>query len=144
MTAKQPSPGSPPEAPVGQQEVERLAQEVDAARASLGQLVGHLDRKRHALTRKLPLVLISAALVGVVLGGIALAVARRRRRQALPSKLERLRAALGRIAAHPERLGSTTTGYRKIATGAATAGGSVLAKHLAKKLLHPGFGDQDG
>ena len=117
--------------------VRRLTREVDTARDDLGHLVDRLDRKRHAVVRKLPLVLISLALIGVAAGGIAIAVSRRRRRHQLPSKLRRLGAALRRVAAEPERLARDAGTSRKVAGGAATAAGSVLAKLLAEKLLIP-------
>jgi|KBSSwiStaDraftv2_1062776.scaffolds.fasta_scaffold220526_3 hypothetical protein len=59
-------------------EIERLASEVDAARDRLGHLVSRLDRKRDAVGRKVPLVLLLAAFA---LGaGIAVATARTRSR----------------------------------------------------------------
>jgi hypothetical protein len=116
--------------------VRRLTHEVDTARDDLGHLVDRLDRKRHAVARKLPLVLISLALIGVTAGGIAIAVSRRRRRQQLPSKLRRLGVALRRVADEPERLAGDAGASRKAAGGAATAAGSVLAKLLAEKLVH--------
>jgi hypothetical protein len=117
--------------------VRRLTREVDTARDDLGRLVDRLDHKRQAVVRKLPLVLISLALIGVAAGGIALAVSRRRRRQQLPSKLRRLGAALRRVAAEPERLAGDAGTSRQVAGGAATAAGSVLAKLLAEKILNP-------
>jgi hypothetical protein len=118
------------------EKVRRLTREVDTARDDLGHLVDRLDRKRHAAVRKLPLVLISLALIGVAAGGIAIAVSRRRRRQQLPSKLRRLGVAMRRVAAEPERLAGEAGTSRKVAGGAATAAGSVLAKLLAEKLVH--------
>ncbi len=53
-------------------EVERLASEVDAARDKLGHLVSRLDRKRYAMGRKVPLVLLSLAVVAI---GSVIAVA---------------------------------------------------------------------
>jgi hypothetical protein len=117
--------------------VRRLTREVDTARDDLGHLVDRLDRKRHAVARKLPLILISLALIGVAAGGIAIAVSRRRRRQQLPSKLRGLGAALRRVSAEPERLAGDAGTSRKVAGGAATAASSVLAKLLAEKLLTP-------
>jgi hypothetical protein len=48
-----------------EQKVEQLASEVDAARDSLGKLVTRLDRKRHAVGRKLPLALVLLAIAAI-------------------------------------------------------------------------------
>ena len=48
-----------------EQMVEQLASEVDVARDSLGQLVMRLDRKRHAVGRTVPLVLVLLALAAI-------------------------------------------------------------------------------
>ncbi len=61
------------------QEIERLASEVDVARDRLGYLVARLDRKRHAAGRKVGLVLLSLAAVAIG-SGIAVAAALARRR----------------------------------------------------------------
>ena len=72
----------------------------------------------------------------MVAGGIALAVARRRRRHSIRTRVVRLRTALRRIAAHPERLGEAQPKVgRKILSAGGTAIASVIGKRLAKRLV---------
>jgi hypothetical protein len=124
-------------APTDEEKIRRLASEVDQARENLGHLVGNLDRKRHALIRRLPVLWWSLAAAGLVGAGIAIAVAAKRRQQRIPRKLGRLRAALGRVADEPDRLTDKVemAPSAKVAVGIATAAGSVLAKYLAQRLV---------
>ena len=81
-----------------EQTVEQLASEVDAARDRLGELVTRLDRRRQAVGRQVPLVLVFLAIAAIG-GSVARAVARRwawRREVPLP-RLTRFKAALRRL-----------------------------------------------
>ena len=127
-----------------QQQVERLEHDVDRIRAHIGELIRELDHRRHdAFDLRFQLrhnarrvVLIGAALLGMVAGGIALAVARRRRRRSIRSRVVRLRTALRRIAAHPERVGEPQPKVgRKVLAAGGAAIASALGKRLAKRLV---------
>jgi hypothetical protein len=128
----------------GRNDVERLEHDVDRIRSNIGELVRELDFRRHeAFDLKLQfrrhgrrLVLIGTAIVGLVAGAIALAIARRRRRHSVRARVAGLRAALRRIAAHPERVAeSTPSATRKMAAAGGAAIASVLGKRLAKRLV---------
>ena len=72
-------------------EIERLASEVDAARDRLGHLVSRLDRKRDAVGRKVPLVLLLAAFAVGAAIAVATARAPGRRVAADPGLLRSIR-----------------------------------------------------
>jgi ABC-type uncharacterized transport system fused permease/ATPase subunit len=109
--------------------VRELGNETDGVRRELDELVMELDRRRHqALDWRLqvrrharPLALLGAGLVVVVGSGVAVSIARNRRRQTLAARVsdltdwaERLRLALGRIVADPDRLASKEPPRRRI------------------------------
>jgi hypothetical protein len=128
----------------GEHEVDQLEREVDRIRNNIGELIRELNHRRHdALDLRLQLrehagrvVLVGVAFVAVIAGGIALAVARLRRRHSIRLRVSRLRAALRRIAAHPERLAERGPSVsRKIAAAGGSAIASVLGKRLARRLV---------
>jgi hypothetical protein len=128
----------------GRQEVERLEQEVDQIRGNIGGLIRELNHRRHeALDIKLQfrrhagrVVLVGVAVVALVAGGIALFAARLRRRHSIRARVNRLRTALRRIAAHPERVAERTpTVSRKMMAAGGGAIASAFGKRIAKRLI---------
>jgi len=128
----------------GDNEVDELEREVDRIRSNIGELVRELNRRRHeAFDLRLQLrhhagrvVLAGATVVVLIAGGIALALARLRRRRSIRVRVGRLREALRRIAAHPEHLGERGPSVsRKVAAAGGSAIASVLGKRLAKRLV---------
>jgi hypothetical protein len=122
---------------------EALQRDIERLRGDLANTVGELDRRRHAMfdvraqlrLHLLPMILGTAALIGLVAGGIALAVRRHRREQQLPARLARLREALGRMVDKPKRVANDPGVGRKIAAAAGGAAASLVAKRLVKQLL---------
>jgi len=120
-----------------------VQQEVVAARQDLDLLVGELDRRRHAMfdvrgqlrKRPVPFILGGLALLTAVGGTVALIVARRRRHNAWPQRVQRLRRAISQAVRHPDRAHDEPSPARKIGTAGGTAAASVLAKVLAQRLL---------
>jgi hypothetical protein len=120
-----------------------LQEEVVEIRDDLTGLVNELDHRRHDLfdVRKqlsrhaIPLVLGGLGVVGLVAGGWALAARRRRRRQALSSRVARLRQALARMIDKPERVARSPGTAERIAGAAATAIVSVVARRLAERMI---------
>ncbi len=128
----------------GEHEVDELEREVDRIRNNIGELVRELNHRRHeAFDLRLQLrhhagrvVLAGAAVVALIAGGIALALARLRRRRSIRVRVGRLREALHRIAAHPEHLAERGPSVsRKVAAAGGSAIASVLGKRLAKRLV---------
>jgi hypothetical protein len=121
------------------QQADDLQHEIEAIRDDLAGMVGELDRRRHELLdlrrNAVPLIAIGVALLAVATGGITLAVARRRRRARLGPRLERLREAVERMIDKPSRVANTPGVGRKIVGAGGAAAASVLAKHLAKRLV---------
>jgi hypothetical protein len=126
-------------------DAERLQRDIEAIRGELGGLVGELDHRRHELfdfrlqLRRHAVAFGVGALVaaGLVAGGVALGVMRRRRRQRLPARLRRLRTAVARMIDAPDKVAkpAPNTG-RKIAAAGGSAAASVVAKRLAARLIH--------
>lgn len=125
-----------------------LQKEVVAARAGLDRLVGELDRRRHALfdvrgqfrRHPLPLILCGLAVVAAIGGSITLYVVHRRRRNAWPRRVQRLRRSLAATIRHPDRNHDEPSAGHKIGVAGGTAAASVLAKALAQRLLHSNSG----
>ena len=94
-------------------EVDELEREVDRIRSNIGELIRELNHRRHeALDLRLQLrqhagrvLLVGAVVVATIAGGIALALARLRRRRSIRLRVSQLRGALRRLAKHPERPG---------------------------------------
>ena len=93
-------------------EVDSLEREVDRIRNNIGALVRELNHRRHqAFDLKLQLrehagrlLLAGVAVASLIAGTIVLAAVRLRRRRSVKTRMTRLREALRRIAAHPERV----------------------------------------
>lgn len=125
-------------------EADRLQHEVEAIRGNLGGLISELDHRRHEMfdirgqvrRHVLPVAIGGALVVGLIAGGIALAVVRKRRRDALPSRLRRLRRAVARMIDEPDRVAKGDPNMAlKIVTAGGTATASVLGKRLASRLV---------
>lgn len=117
---------------------------IDEIRDHLGALVSELDRRRRdAMDLKLQfrrrpvtLVLAAVAAVGMLAGAVALVVVHWHHRRSLVGRADRMRVALRRVARRPELLAEPEPTVRhKIAAAGGTALASVLAKHLAKRLV---------
>ena len=127
----------------GPEQAELLQRDIERLRSDLANTVGELDRRRHDLLDvrgqlrrpPVPIVRVAAALLALAAGGIALAVTRRRRRQELPARLERLREALQRMVAKPNRVATDPGVGRKIVAAAGGAAASLTAKKLVGKLF---------
>ena len=133
------------------EKVESLERDIDRIRDNVGDLVGELNQRRHdAFDLRLQFhrhargfVLVAAAMVGAIAGAIALVLARRRHRHSLVGRTVRMRhaargwrRALGRMAAHPDRLlerGPSVS--RKMAAAGGAAMASVIGKRLAMRLV---------
>jgi hypothetical protein len=124
------SGGSPPEV-----RTEQLATEMDNGRGRLSVLANELERRARRVGGPLLIVGVAAfAAAGIAL--ITHAVTRARRRQRTPARLLRLWEALRRMSEHPEQVAEPTPKVsRKIVAAAAASAGSVLARHLAKRLV---------
>lgn len=117
-------------------EIER---EIEHLRTRLDRSLAELDRRRHELTdvklqmRKHPQVFIGAgAVVVLMLGGVAFAVWRSRKREELPQKARRFRVALGRAVDKPEKVArGEAPAWEKIVA----AVGTTIAVSVTKKLL---------
>lgn len=125
-----------------------IQKQVVAARQDLDRLVGELDRRRHAMfdiraqlrRRPVPFILGGLALLTAVGGTVALIVARRRRHNAWPQRVRRLRRAISQAVRHPDRSHDEPSSARKIGTAGGTAAASVLAKVATQRLLRVGSG----
>ena len=134
--------------PAAEPDPAELQKEVVAARHDLDRLVGELDRRRHALfdlrgqlrQRPVPFILGGLALLTAVGGTVALIVARRRRHNAGPQRVQRLRHAIGQAVKHPDRSRDQPSPAKKIGTAGGTAVASVLAKAVAERLLQAARG----
>ena len=122
---------------------EALQRDIERIRDDLANTVGELDRRRHELfdvrgqlrRHPVPIVLVGAALLALAAGGIALAMSRRHRRQRLPARLERLREALQRMVAKPNRVATNPGVGRRIVAAAGGAAASLAAKKLVAKVF---------
>jgi hypothetical protein len=120
-----------------------LQKEVLAARAGLDRLVGELDRRRHALfdvrgqlrRHPVPLILGVLAVATAIGGTIALIVARRRRHNAWPRRVQRLRRSIAAAIRHPDRNHDEPSARHKIGVAGGTAAASMLAKAATGRLL---------
>ncbi|HSS40132.1 MAG TPA: hypothetical protein VLT58_15300, partial [Polyangia bacterium] len=121
----------------------QLQEEVVAARQDLDRLVGELDRRRHAFfdiraqirRNPVPFILGGLALLTALGGTVALIVTRRRRHNAWPQRVQRLRRALAEAARHPDRSHDQPSAAKKIGTAGGTAIASAMAKGATHRLL---------
>jgi hypothetical protein len=125
-------------------EVDELEREVDRIRSNIAELIRELNHRRHeALDLRLQLrehagrvLLVGAVVVATIAGGIALVLARLRRRRSIRLRVGQLRGALRRIAKHPERLAEGGPSVsRRVAAAGGSAIASVLGKRLAQRLV---------
>lgn len=119
-----------------------LVEDVERIRGNLDRLVGELDRRRHRafdlglqLRRyRLPLLIGAASVLAAGGGGIALAVHRRRQRQRLSARAQRLQRALARMVERPDRVAPPERGIAgKLLMAAAGAAAAVLARKLTER-----------
>jgi hypothetical protein len=123
--------------------VEELGSEVAGVREELDTLLAELDRRRHeALDVRLQLRrhavgagLTAFALLATATGSVWLTLWRRQRRDRLGAKASRLRSAIARMTAHPERVAAEPTVGRTIAMAAANAAVAGLVKKLLERKL---------
>jgi hypothetical protein len=120
-----------------------IQKQVVAARHDLDRLVGELDRRRHAMfdvrgqlrRHPVPFILGGLAVLTAVSGTVALIVARRRRHNAWPQRVQRLRHAIAQAVRHPDRSRDQPSAAKKIGTAGGTAVASALAKEATHRLL---------
>ena len=113
-------------------EVRRIASDIERTRRVLADYVEELDRRRHRLTDRGPL-LIAAAAAAVVLVGVGTAlVLRRRARQAPSARAKRLLEAAQRFSRHPDRVARKDGAIKK----AALALVPILAKAALSRAGH--------
>jgi len=125
------------------EEPQELEREVEGIRENIDDIVTELDRRGHELLDwRLQLrrhkVLLLAVTAGCLAGlslTVALGMAKRKRRNRFLAKAGRLRDALARMIAHPERVAQPQPGIGKRALSAAvSAGVGALAKTLVNQL----------
>jgi hypothetical protein len=116
-------------------EAEWLERRADELREHLGTVVGQLDQRRHAVTRKLkPIALVLGALAAA--GGIAVVVWQAVRRRHGQPQRARLLEALRRMRAHPELVARETPNLpKKVAAAALTTLASMAAKRAFAAAL---------
>ena len=115
--------------------VEELDEKAEAIRENLTGLMNELDHRRHELVRRYVKPLgIGLGIVGV---GVVAVLAWRRWGRRKPSKTARFVDALGRVAAHPERVGAAPQASvaKRVLGAAAAAVVSVAARRLATQVL---------
>lgn len=127
-----PEPRRPTEDP--ERKAEELDEKAEAIRENLTGLMNELDHRRHELVRRY------VKPIGIGLGIVGLGVAAVlgwRRWGRKPSKAVGLVGALGRVAAHPERVGAApqTSVAKRVLGAAAAAVVSVAARQLATHVL---------
>lgn len=121
--------------------LDRLGGEIAGVRDDLDTLLSELDRRRHeALDVPLQLrrhalgvALTALAVGGIVAGGVWLAVGRRRRRERPLAQAGRLRDALARMTAHPERVAVEPTLTSRLVAAVASAAVATLARKLLER-----------
>lgn len=117
-------------------EIER---DIEHLRSRLDKSLAELDRRRHELTdvrlqmQRHPGVFIGAgAVVALMIGGVAFAVWRSRKREELPQKARRLRIAVGRAVDDPKKV---ARGEAPIWEKIVAAVGTTIAVNLTKKMI---------
>ncbi|HEY6909029.1 MAG TPA: hypothetical protein VI356_06650 [Myxococcales bacterium] len=117
-------------------EIER---DIEHLRTRLDKSLAELDRRRHELTdvrlqmQRHPGVFIGAgAAVALMIGGVAFAVWRSRKREELPQKARRLRIAVRRAVDDPKKV---ARGEAPVWEKIIAAVGTTIAVNLTKKML---------
>jgi hypothetical protein len=123
---------------------DKVETELEGTRDRLAGLLAELTRRRHELIdvglqlRRHKVAVGAAVGAALVLlsGGIALAVHRSRSERQLGRRARRLREAVGRMVAHPERVagGQNTAGQAVLKVVLTTFAG-VLARRLATRTM---------
>jgi hypothetical protein len=128
---------------------EALGGEIATVRDELDALLAELDRRRHELLdvrlqlrrHAVGTALTTLALVGTAAGAVWLGRWRQRRQQRPSALAGRLREAIVRMTAHPERVAAEPTMGGKILTAAASAGAALLVRKVleqaVRRLLEP-------
>jgi hypothetical protein len=116
-----------------------IEHDIEHLRTRLDRSLAELDRRRHELMdvrlqmRKHPRVFIGAgAVVVLMLGGVAFAVYRSRKREELPQKARRLRIAVGRAVDEPHKV---ARGEAPVWEKIVAAVGTTIAVNLTKKMI---------
>jgi hypothetical protein len=118
--------------------------ELDRSRERLGTLLDELSRRSHQLAdvpgqlrrHAVPVALACGAVLALGAAGIGLAVRRRQSRRRVPVQFERLRGALARMIAHPERVAPKNQGVsQKVLSAALASAASLLAKQLVSGVI---------
>jgi hypothetical protein len=114
------------------------------ARDRLGGLLAELTRRRHDLTNvglqlrrhKAAMLVTLAAVIALTSGGIAMGIRRARRQRGLGARARRLRTALSRMVAHPERVaGAEKSIGGSVVKVVLTSIAAVVAKRLAAQTV---------
>ena len=126
-------------------DVDSLERDIEQIRGNLGGLIGELDHRRHEafdLRRQLRrhglfFGLTLLAVVGLATSGILIYRERARRRRALPARLRRLRVAVRRMVAQPERVAEPQPRVgKKILAAGGTAIASVIGRRVAQRIIN--------
>jgi hypothetical protein len=121
---------------------EVLSARAAQSRARLGEIVSELNERRHLVTRARgaitdnPLAFVAGGLLvaGLAGGMVALTVRRRRRRAEWPARARRLRQAVGRMVARPERVAaSDPSRTSKLVTAIITTAATAMVKRLIEE-----------
>jgi hypothetical protein len=126
------------------EDVKQTEHELEGTRERLGGLLGELSRRRHDLTdvrlqaskHLLAIALTGASVLAVTASLVALGARRRAARRRLPARARRVREAISRMMAHPERVGREPPGLSgAVIKAALTAAAASVAKRLVERSL---------
>jgi hypothetical protein len=126
--------------------VEQQEHDLEGARARLGRLLAELSKRRHELTdvrlqlrRHFKAIAVTAGgLVAATASLVVIGLRQRASRKRLPARARRLRAAFGRMVAHPERVGRESPGLGgAVLRAGLTAAAAALAKRLVQRTMPP-------
>jgi hypothetical protein len=122
----------------------RIEKELSTLREEIGDLVAELDRRRRELfdvrlqlqRHPMAVPLAGFALALVLGGAVALLVRNERRRRRPSHKARQLRRALGRMVAHPERVGrGEPPPGEKILAAIGTAAATLLVRRALERAV---------
>lgn len=122
----------------------RIERELSTLREEIGDIVGELDRRRRELfdlrlqLRRHPVAVpLAGVAVAVVLGASVALLVRNERRKRRPShKVRQLRRAMGRMMAHPERVGrGEPPPGEKILAAIGTAAATLLVRRALERAV---------
>ncbi len=117
--------------------------EIEHLRSRLDKSLAELDRRRHELTdvqlqvRRHPRVVIGAGvLVALLVGGMAVSIYLARRRERPVERSRRMRLAMERMAAHPEKVARPEAGAaQKILVAVGTTALTMVVKKLIGRAM---------